>query len=149
VGSLLWVTIAVWLAAITSGCGETDPRAARLARSPLKDSKFAAAILLPESLRLKENVTGPAYAWSGPAGTEAQLWVFKTEATPDELAAHFRRELPGATEGVHPVDAKVPEFVWRPSGAVAAEEVVIDIRPGEVQIRESLLPETAAAWRER
>lgn len=131
------------------GCGESDPRAERLARSPLRDAKFAANILLPESLQLKEHVTGPAHAWSGPTGTEARLWVFTTEATQDELRAHFRRELPDANEGQHPVDAAVPEFVWRPAAAAGSEEVVIDIRPGEVQIRESLLPETAAAWRER
>lgn len=131
------------------GCAETDPRAARLKRSPLRDSKFAATILLPEALRLKEHVSGPAHAWGGLTGTEAELWVFKTDSPTAELVAHFRTELPGATEGRHPVDPSVPEFVWRPPSASPNEEVVVDIRPGEVQIRESLRPETAAAWRER
>lgn len=135
----LWLTLVA--VALLGGCSPTAPTstASRAAAAgPFKTAKYAQVVPIPEGVRHRETLVGPSHDLGGAPQMDAVVWVFRHDRSVDDLAAYYRGKFPGATVEQFNLDGPATELTIRPSHAQRNEEVVVTIRAGELQVRETI-----------
>jgi hypothetical protein len=106
----------------------------------LRPARYAHLVPIPESLKLRERLVGPSHDLGGTPQMDAVAWIFRHDRPVNELIDHFRRTLPSAEVTEIDLQGPATEFRVIPAGAKPHEEVVVTIRPGELQVRETIAP---------
>jgi hypothetical protein len=143
-------SLALLLPVLSFGCGQSSstgaiqpgaaPGKTSNSRSVLRHARYAQLVPIPESLRLRERLVGPSHDLGGTPQMDAVVWVFHHDQPQDELIAYYRKTLPRAEVTEINLQGPATELRVIPTGARPHEEVVVTIRAGEVQVRETIAP---------
>jgi len=134
-----WLTLLV--AVPLAGCSQTNaPNAAsgKATTGPFKTAKYAQIVPIPEGVRHRETLVGPSHDLGGAPQMDAVVWVFRHDRSVDDLASYYRDRFPSATVDQFNLDGPATELTIRPANAQRNEEVVVTIRAGELQVRETI-----------
>lgn len=136
----LWLTL--FAVVVLAGCSRADSpnsaAASRAATGPFKTAKYAQVVPIPEGVRHRETLVGPSHDLGGAPQMDAVVWVFRHDRPVDELAEYYRGRFPSAKVDQFDLDGPATELTIRPANAQRGEEVVVTIRAGELQVRETI-----------
>lgn len=136
----LWLVLLAVI--VLPGCSPTgtptSSASGKAAAGPFKTAKYAQVVPIPEGVRHRETLVGPSHDLGGAPQMDAVVWVFRHDRPVEDLAAYYRGKLPGATVEQFNLDGPATELTIRPAHARRNEEVVVTIRAGELQVRETI-----------
>ncbi len=123
----------VGLLALHAACGSTE-------EASLPGAVYAKGIPVYPGAKYIGSMGGHSSdSIGGPSSSESQSWFFKVSDPVEEVAAFYKKKLPGAQAGQE--DENNPTFTLTPPGAEEGEYVQVIIRrTGDLQIHESLKP---------
>jgi hypothetical protein len=122
------------------GCSRSVAPAARSDNSPFKTARYAHMVPIPTGVVHRETLVGPSHDLGGSPQMDAVVWVFRHDQPVTDLKAYYSRAFPSAEISEFELDGAATELTIHPAGARPKEEVVVTIRAGELQVRETLAP---------
>ena len=118
----------------------TGPQGSVKGDSPFRTARYAHVVPIPSGIRLQETLVGPSHDLGGTPQMDAVVWVFRHDRSMADLKAYYRSVFPTAEMQEFELDGAATELTIQPTGARPHEEVVVTIRAGELQVRETLAP---------
>lgn len=113
------------------------------AKSPIEGAVYAAAIPIYPGAKFTDIMGGNYYEESGgPVTFSSQSWFFDVIDPVEKVIAFYRARLPEGYRDVEAEEGSVA-FEWTPPGAVDGEDVTVVIRPGQLQIGETVKTKVA------
>ena len=106
----------------------------------LEGAVYAAQSPVYPAANYEDTMGGASHGDEG-AASESMSWFFKTQDPVEEVEAFYRAKLPSAQRGEKETeDGVTVTCTFVPTGAEDGEEVVVSIRPGELQLTEVVKP---------
>lgn len=128
------------LAGCSGNVSPTGPQGSVKGDSPFRTARYAHVVPIPSGIRLQETLVGPSHDLGGTPQMDAVVWVFRHDRSMADLKAYYRSVFPTAEMQEFELDGAATELTIQPTGARPHEEVVVTIRAGELQVRETLAP---------
>jgi hypothetical protein len=113
------------------------------AKNPLKGAVYASEIPIYPGARFTDIMGGNYYEESGgPVTFTSQSWFFDLTDPVEKVIQFYQAKLPPGHHEVEGEEGSVT-FEWTPPGAVDGEDVTVVIRPGQLQIGETVKTKAA------